>query len=338
MSTPWHAHPQAREADIALAAVREAGLLCREVQAGIDPGAMQKKDRSPVTVADYGSQALVCRALGEAFPADPVIGEEDSAPLREAENAVLLARVVEHVRARAADADVDVDDICGWIDRGNAQDPAPRLWTLDPIDGTKGFLRGEQYAVGLALIVDGAIACSALACPNLGPELDGDRGDGTVLVALRGLGVWELPMAKEGEARPVAVSGESDPARIRFCESVEAAHSSHGDAARIAERLAITAEPRRLDSMTKYAVVARGEAEAYLRLPRSADYREKIWDHAAGVLAVTEAGGRVTDVRGRDLDFGRGHRLEENLGVVVTNGAVHDALMGAVRALGIGEF
>ena len=285
MSNPWHDHALAAEIDTALAAVREAGLLCREVQAAIDRGAMRKKDRSPVTVADYGSQALVCRALGEAFPADPVIGEEDSAELREAANAQILGRVVDHVRRHVPAA--DVDDICAWIDHGNAQQAAPRLWTLDPIDGTKGFLRGEQYAVGLALILDGEIACSALACPNLGPQLDGDRGAGTVIVAARGRGVWQLPMTKSGVAEPVRVSPEADPTLIRFCESVESAHSSHDDAARIADRLAIRAEPRRLDSMAKYAVVARGEAEAYLRLPRRADYREKIWDHAAGVLAVT---------------------------------------------------
>jgi 3'(2'), 5'-bisphosphate nucleotidase len=336
MSTPWHDHDLAAELDTALAAVREAGILCREVQAAIDPGAMRKKDRSPVTVADYGSQALVCRALGDAFPDDPVIGEEDSAELREPANAAVLGLVVDHVRGRVADA--DIDEICAWIDRGNAHRAAPRLWTLDPIDGTKGFLRGEQYAVGLALILDGEIACSALACPNLGPRLDGDRGDGTVVVAARGLGVWQLPMTKPGQAEAIRVSAETDPTRIRFCESVEAAHSSHSDAAKIARELAIRAEPRRLDSMAKYAVVARGEAEAYLRLPRSADYREKIWDHAAGVLAVTEAGGRVSDVRGRDLDFGRGDRLEDNLGVLVSNGALHEPLFATVRRLGIGVF
>ena len=77
MTTPWTGHALARELDTALAAVREAGLLCREVQASLDLGALQKKDRSPVTVADFGSQALVCRALGEVFPDDPVIERGD---------------------------------------------------------------------------------------------------------------------------------------------------------------------------------------------------------------------------------------------------------------------
>jgi 3'(2'), 5'-bisphosphate nucleotidase len=336
VTRPWNDHALAAELDTAIAAVREAGLLCREVQAAIDPGAMQKKDKSPVTVADFGSQALVCRTLEAAFPADPVIGEEDSAELRDPANGALLERVVGHVHGRVPGAAAEA--VCAWIDRGNAHEHSPRFWTLDPIDGTKGFLRGEQYAVGLALILDGRIACSALACPNLGAELGGDRGDGTVIAAIAGLGAWQLPMAAEGEAAAVAVSPEADPSLIRFCESVEAAHSSHDDAARIAERLAITAEPRRLDSMTKYAVVARGEAEAYLRLPRTAEYREKIWDHAAGVLAVVEAGGRVTDVRGRPLDFGQGYRLENNLGVIVSNGAVHEPVLEAISALRVAAF
>ncbi|MCP4572833.1 MAG: 3'(2'),5'-bisphosphate nucleotidase [bacterium] len=336
MTTPWTGHALSTELETALAAVRTAGLLCREVQASLDPGALEKKDRSPVTVADFGSQALVCKALGEAFPADPVIGEENSAALRDPANAATLERVTDLVRARVTDA--TTDDICTWIDRGAHKEAVPRLWTLDPIDGTKGFLRGQQYAVGLALVLDGEIVLSALACPNLGPALDGDRGAGTVMLAIRGAGAWQVPMDGEAAAVPLRVSGEADPALIRFCESVEKAHSSHDAAARIAERLAIRAEPVRLDSMTKYAVVARGEAEAYLRLPRSAEYREKIWDHAGGVLVLTEAGGRVTDVLGRDLDFSHGYRLEENLGVIVSNGRVHEAILAALEELEIGRF
>jgi 3'(2'), 5'-bisphosphate nucleotidase len=87
-----------------------------------------------------------------------------------------------------------------------------------------------------------------------------------------------------------------------------------------------------MDSQCKYAAVARGDADVYLRIPTSATYREKVWDHAAGVCVVREAGGRVTDVRGEDLDFARGRTLEGNAGVVVTNGRIHDDVMAAVRA------
>lgn len=337
-SRPWQDHPLAQEVETAIAAVTEAGRLCRTVQAKIDPGALRKKDRSPVTVADFGSQALVCRALGEAFPDDPVIGEEDSAALRETGNEPLAESVTMHVGEQRPGA--TFDEVCRWIDRGGAKEYSPRFWTLDPIDGTKGFLRKQQYAIALALIIEGEIEAAVLGCPNLGDVLSNDladRGDGSLFVAVRGLGAWSLPLAAEGRAVPIRVSDQADTTRIRFCESVEAAHSSHGDAARIAERLAIAAEPARLDSQTKYGVVARGEAEAYLRLPRDENYREMIWDHAGGVLVVTEAGGRVTDLYGGDLEFSHGYRLEKNRGVIVTNGRVHDAVLGAIRELGIGE-
>jgi 3'(2'), 5'-bisphosphate nucleotidase len=336
MNSPWRDHPLSREIAAALEAVRRAGRLCRTVQAGLDPATISKKDRSPVTVADFGSQAVVCRVIGEAFPPDPVIGEEDSAALREPGNRTVLEQVVAQVGLVAPGS--GADEVCAWIDRGGAHAYSDRFWTLDPIDGTKGFLRGEQYAISLGLIESGEIVAAVLGCPNLGPVLQGDRAAGTVFAALKGAGAWVMPMFGGGEPEPIAVSSEQDPSLIRFCESVEAAHSSHGDAARIAERLAIRAESARLDSQAKYAVVARGEAEAYLRLPRDVNYREKIWDHAGGVLVVTEAGGRVTDIRGRDLDFRRGSQLENNLGVIVTNGYVHDAVLDAIGDLGIGRF
>ncbi len=74
-----------REREVAIHAVREAARLCRAVAAEISPEVLAKKDKSPVTVADFGSQALIARALGEALPDDPIIAEEDSAELRQPE-------------------------------------------------------------------------------------------------------------------------------------------------------------------------------------------------------------------------------------------------------------
>src|SRR5580700_9698058 len=92
-----------REQEVAVRAVREAARLCRVVGREISPEVLAKKDKSPVTVADFGSQALICRALAEAFPDDPVIAEEDSVELRQPENAGLLDRVLRHVRAVRAE-------------------------------------------------------------------------------------------------------------------------------------------------------------------------------------------------------------------------------------------
>src|ERR1700686_3508159 len=106
------------ERELAVQAVREAALLCRSVRSRLAPEVLAKADRSPVTVADFGSQALVGRALGESFPDDPLIAEEDAAELRRAENAGLLAEVVAEVQA--LNADVDAASVCRWIDRGGA--------------------------------------------------------------------------------------------------------------------------------------------------------------------------------------------------------------------------
>jgi 3'(2'), 5'-bisphosphate nucleotidase len=322
-----------REREIAVRAVREAARLTRAVQSEITPEVLEKKDKSPVTLADFGSQAIVCRALAEAFPRDPVIGEEESSSLTRPENGAMLSRLVAAVGGVVPGA--GAEEICSWLDRGGASSYSARFWTLDPIDGTKGFLRKEQYAISLALIEDGRVALGVLGCPNLALEPGRDGARGALFVAARGAGAVRLPLDGAGEAVPIRVSAEAEPERLRLCESVEKEHSSHGDAARIAERLGTEVPPARLDSQAKYAVVARGEAEAYLRLPKSADYVEKIWDHAGGAIVVEEAGGRVTDVAGRPLDFTCGRTLRLNRGVVASNGALHEALLGAIRDLGI---
>lgn len=317
--------PYEKELQTAIDAVRSAAKLCRSVQARLADATLKKDDRSPVTVADFGSQALICRDLQRAFPDDPVIAEEDSAALRDATNAYIMERVEAEVRAIVADAGADL--ICGWIDRGNAAAYSDRFWTLDPIDGTKGFLRGDQYAIALALIVEGDVQVAALACPVL-PASDGSVG--TIFAAVRGGGASSYTMEPTSARTPVQVSAVSDPSAARFCESFESAHSSHGDAAALADLLGITREPLRIDSQAKYAVVARGDADIYLRLTKRTGYVEKIWDHAAGALVIEEAGGRVTDLNGAPLDFSQGTRLERNVGIVASNGLLHERVLEAL--------
>ncbi len=322
-------HRFERERSVAVDAVRQASGVCRHVQSTITADVLEKKDRSPVTIADFASQALICRALEAAFPADPVIGEEDSAELRTGDNAPFLKRVRDEIeRTGIAAGD---DEICRWIDRGTAGEYSPRFWTLDPIDGTKGFLRGEQYAVSLALVIDGQIQVAALGCPNLESSAGAGGNHGAIFYAVRGEGAWCVPLAGPGSAVRVQVSQTDDSRQARICESVESSHSSHALSAKVSERLGIAAAPARLDSQAKYAVVARGDAEIYMRLPAKFDYREKIWVHAGGVLIVEEAGGTVTDVTGKPLEFHHGAELSANRGVIATNGPLHAQVLDGVR-------
>lgn len=322
--------PYRQELDAALAAVRQAAAVCRAVQGAIAAGVMDKQDRSPVTVADFASQAVICRALGEAFPDDPIVGEEDAAALSRPENRPLLDRAQRELHSVGIAA--SAEQICGWIDRGNMRGRADRFWTLDPIDGTKGFLRGEQYAVSLALLIRGQIEVGLLGCPNLPVDPDQPEPRGALFFAVRGQGAWRIPLDGEPHRQPIRVSDTADPAAARLCESVESGHSAHDRSARIAQALGLAREPVRMDSQAKYAAVARGEADIYLRLPTRPDYRENIWDHAGGVLLVEEAGGTVTDIDGRPLDFTHGPRLESNQGVIVATPALHPRVLAAVRA------
>jgi 3'(2'), 5'-bisphosphate nucleotidase len=329
----------AAERRFAIDAVVSAARLTRAVRDDFEPSAeaVSKADSSPVTVADLGAQALVRMALAEVLPKDGLMGEEDFGPL--AESPELAEAVLARVRAQRPE--VTLDDLRAALD--SCDDPAGpgrRWWTLDPVDGTKGFLRNEQYAVALALIEDGEPVLAVMGCPNL--PFCGEPGDpsvagpiGVLFVAERDAGTRMMPLFEATADRagePVRCAAPATTSEARYAESVEAAHSNQSEAARIGAALGITAEPVRLDSQAKYAMVARGDASIYLRVPRG-DYRENIWDHAAGWLIVAEAGGRVSDVEGVPFDMTTGQRMTRNRGAVVTAASIHDQVVAAVRSV-----
>jgi 3'(2'), 5'-bisphosphate nucleotidase len=265
------------------------------------------------------------------------MGEEDFGTL--AGSAELADAVL--VRVQAQRPEVTLDDLRVALD--DCDDPAGpgrRWWTLDPVDGTKGFLRNEQYAIALALVEDGEVVLGVMGCPNL--PYAGEPGDrpaegptGVLFVAVRGEGTRMMPLfeaSAESVGEPAHAAAPATTAEARYAESVEAAHSNQSEAARIGAALGITAEPVRLDSQTKYAMVARGDASIYLRVPRG-DYRENIWDHAAGLIVVEEAGGRVSDVEGKPFDITTGQRMTRNRGAVVTAAGIHDEVVAAVRSV-----
>jgi 3'(2'), 5'-bisphosphate nucleotidase len=320
------------ERRLAAMAVRRACRLCEAVQAEQRADDVRTKgDLSPVTVADYGSQAVVALTLRSAGCRVSIVGEEEAAALRDPGAADLRGRVVSHVQAILPEADetriLEAIDACR-----DAGGRTGLRFALDPIDGTKGFLRREQYAVALALLENGVPVVGVLGCPALPvgfPAVSGSTG--VLFVGELGAGTTEEPLAG-GPPRIVRVSEEADPRRAVLCESVESGHAAHDRHAAIAARLGVGVPPVRLDSQAKYGCLARGEASVYLRLPTSETYREKIWDHAAGAVVLRAAGGAVTDAEGRELDFGRGRRLEGNRGVVATNGRLHEAVLEAVAA------
>lgn len=318
--------------DAVLKACRLTGVVQQQLVAA---AVLEKGDKSPVTVADFGAQAVVGHLLAAEFPHVPMVGEEDAAALRDPKNATLAAKV--HEAVRQVLPDLSGDEVLAAIDRGVYEGGRTgRHWTLDPIDGTKGFLRLEQYAVALALIEDGEVVLGVLGCPNLPHDpRNPEGGVGCVMVAVKGEGAMWYPIHDGGlgPSSRLTVDGAREGGQARLTESVEAEHTDQSESARVSHRLGINLPTVRMDSQAKYGAVARGDASIYLRLPTRADYVEKIWDHAAGYCVVREAGGEVTDIHGKPLDFGLGRGLSANKGVVVTNGHLHAQVLAAVRGV-----
>ncbi len=321
------------ERRVAIESVLKACQLCHAIQSShLSSEAIGKEDGSPVTIADFGAQAVVSHQLKEAFPNDPLVGEEDTGLLCQSENARLKEAVIHHVEWFRPD--LRPDQVLEAIDRGSGEGgPNGRFWTLDPIDGTKGFLRGDQYAVALALVEEGRLVLGVLGCPNLPLEdLDPHGPRGCLFVAVDGEGS-AMRNFQETVERRIKVTKLDHPFQALFCESVESAHSSHEDTARLARILGVRKPPIRMDSLCKYGIVARGDASIYLRIPTRKSPPEKIWDHAAGAIIVQEAGGKVTDMDGKPLDFSLGRELSKNRGILATNGSLHGLVLETLKAL-----
>lgn len=312
--------------------LREAAVLARAIQAASAVHNLTKSDCSPVTVADFAIQAVAARRLHTDFPGVVLVAEERAARLREAEQAEMLGVIASFVAQVIPGATGDA--VCDWIDEG-AGEPGDDFWTLDPIDGTKGYRRGGQYAIALARIQNGRVIYGGLACPVLAENGDSSAmGGGVVALAARGQGAWQAPLSTPGAAfSPLSVSSCADASRARIMRSYESGHTNVDTLEALAALLGIPGDQCvRMDSQAKYACMAAGGAEMLFRLLSSAqpEYRECIWDQAAGSIVVEEAGGRVTDLRGAPLDFSQGLRLAGNIGVFASNGHLHEAGLTAL--------
>jgi 3'(2'), 5'-bisphosphate nucleotidase len=336
LNIPNLANPELK---FALQAVHQASSLVQQVQVELVSSALTKDDRSPVTVADFAAQALVGKLLDDYYPDDPMIGEEDSSILQAADKRETLEHITYFVSRYASIA--SQTSVCQWIDRGSTEFGS-RFWTLDPIDGTKGFLRGDQYAVALAFVENRVVQIGVLGCPSLNTLIPDHQG--SLVFAARGQGSWAIPLDVSLESilggdihfQQLKVSDCNDSNQARLLRSFESGHTNIGQIDYFAKAMGVHTEPVRMDSQAKYAVLAAGQGEIYLRLlsPKRIDYREKIWDQAAGSIVIEEAGGQVTDLDGKPLDFTKGRTLASNRGICATNGSLHEAALQALKTIG----
>lgn len=353
VSTAMKSPEYETELQVAQLAVQRASILTKRVFLEKAKGTVSKDDKSPVTIGDFGAQALIISALQHNFPDDAIVAEEEAAQLREDSNLrdtiwelVKSTKLTDEASEKLLGGPItSVESMLDIIDLGASTGGSKgRIWTIDPIDGTKGFLRGGQYAVCLGLMVDGDVKVGVLGCPNLPVDDTArltadigtnqtDEGKGVLFSAVQYKGANSRPLGTGAltESKHIGMRVIDDMSQATFCESVESGHSAHGAQADISQKLGITAPSVRMDSQAKYASIARGAGDIYLRLPVKASYQEKIWDHAAGDLIVRESGGQVTDINGKRLDFSVGRTLANNKGVVAAPALVHDKILAAVQ-------
>lgn len=337
--------PDPKHIEAAREAVLLASLVCRQVQSNLASiRQITKDDRSPVTIADYAAQAIVATVLTERLGPITLVGEESSTFLRQEGNRPHLEATLAAVQQLWSHW--TQDDLLNAIDIGRADANHPAFWTLDPIDGTKGFLRGQQYAVSLAFISHGQPTIGAMGCPALprdfGADVDIADPRGCLFTAASGDGATEEYCTADS-TEPTAINrptaAADDP--ITLCASVDTSHSDQSSTQRIMAHIAADPELLRLDSQAKYAVVARGQADAYLRIPTpkkavaGKPYVERIWDHAAGAVVAQESGCTVSDIHGKPLDFSKGEGLESNQGIVVATPRAHGQIIAAIKELGL---
>lgn len=260
-----------------------ATRYCELVRADDRYDTIDKPDGSPVTIADIGSQIIINHSIKTAFPADLIVGEEDESV------SVDMSLIVEYYEQLG----ISIPDPHSLLHRHPMATGVP-FWTVDPVDGTKGFLKrgpdGGQYAVCCAYInAHGEPILSVMA----GPRLD---AHGIIMYSVSGGGCFYSSLDDPSSFKRCMVDTTSQI----LCASCESSHTRPGVIEHIAAQCGL--HIFRADSQVKYMLVAMGSASAYLRVPPPTR-QECIWDHAPGELLVREAGGCVTDDKGQRLVF-----------------------------------
>jgi len=348
MATPYD-----RERQIAELAVQRATILTRKVLSLVNKGELAKTDDTPVSLADFGAQALIVAAIHGAFPEDSILGEETADALRE--NTALLDQVWQLISDTTLD-DNESEKLLGrpqhkeealkMIDLGGntTESGKGRVWTIDPVDGTKTFLDGTQYAVVASLIVDGIDQLGVIALPKL--DLGSGRcseddvatnGPGYILSGIRGHGVQLRQMGTGALCPAIPVRSLKPKTNMKglvYAENVAKAKTNFPERQKFATKLGAPWPAVNLySSHVTYAALALGMVDYQIRAPHPTQSPSCVWDHAGAILILEEVGGKVTDLRGNPIDLSVGRRLKNNYGNVAAAESIHGKVWQMVRDL-----
>jgi 3'(2'), 5'-bisphosphate nucleotidase len=268
--------PYEHELAAALEATRRAGEALRESYEGFK--AIPDAPASISTDADRMAQEIILAHLRKEFPADAFCAEEETPAL-------------------AASAHI-----------------GPRLWVVDPIDGTRGFARKNgEFSVMVGFVENGTLGAGVVLEP----------AQGRLTYAVRGGGCWR----RDG-------SGEAVRCRVSEVPRLEEAtltQSRPSDPAK-KSRVVGLLTPRRVvqtySAGIKLALVARGEADLYANTYDA--FHD--WDICAGQILVEEAGGTVTGLKGEVLRYGLPGAWQRS-GLLATNGPLHEEALKRLATL-----
>lgn len=270
-----HAGPLAHEMSVAIQLAREAGEIAL-LYHGEDISVELKIGDEPVTVADHECSAHVVRGLYAAFPEDVVISEE-------------VADDARRVRAR-------------------------RVWYVDPIDGTKAFIRGESgYCIMIGLAVEHQPVLGVICQPNYS----------TLVFATRGFGAWSL---RDGSCHALQTSSVATPEEARH---LGGNGKPSANRQQIADRLGPGGFEKVASIGLKLCTIAIGASDLYVN-----PYTHcSSWDTCAPQIILQEAGGAITDMHGLPLRYDVAKTTKHGRGLIASNGTMHDRVIEKFASL-----
>lgn len=270
----------------------------------------KKRDKSPVTLADFASQIFILSRLKEKFNEDQIFAEEESS-LFSKDIEVLIKKCFLEINFKVNE---EFSSLLNY--RGPR---SSRQWIVDPIDGTKGYLRDLSYAVGIGLMQNSEPKICAIGVPNYKNE------QLAIFVAEQGEGAQAAYGDKEFS--PIHVSHENNLSSSVMCQSL---HHNKQWINKLAEMIGAN-KIISMDGMGKFCMVADGSADLYVR-EMNLDYSFS-WDYMPGDLLVREAGGTITDLNYKSLTFKEDKCKWTAPGLIASNGILHDDIISNIKKL-----
>jgi 3'(2'), 5'-bisphosphate nucleotidase len=270
----------------------------------------KKEDESPVTLADFASQIFIISKIKELFPEDQIIAEEDS-------GSFLNLNTEDIIKKCYNSLDLVIED--NFKDTLNYRvSISKRQWTIDPIDGTKGFQKHLAYAIGVGFMVQSEPTVCAISVPNY------NERNLTIFSAEKNHGA-KVSYGNQNFT-PINVSKNKIVKNFRMC------HSLHYDkpwVMNFARSLGITGFVQ-MDSMAKFCMVADSTADLYIK-PLNLK-RSFTWDFLPGDLLVKEAGGSITDLNGNSIKYLNEKCIITAPGLIASNGVLHKDLLKVLKS------